>query len=398
MKKKVLTMIFKSVMIFIFVLLIIPTNVNAATWSLKDVELSDVVIDNDKVMEYVVHLDINNIFAAQATGYFGIQKVPFVERYDDNSYGDFTDLGKVANNGYRSLSAVTSDTDFLSKYGIVGFSSDNGEGFPIFGEYNKIDRMFFDFYILVYVNGTYYVYLWTYYGGRVYPDALIGTIKFDGQGKISVNDSNEIEKKIYYTLKYETNGGSYISSKSILDGDNAIEPGTNPTHEGFEFVGWYADELLETPFDFNTKITNNTTIYAKWKSNLLFKGYDGVYDGEAHSIIIDEDMVEYTILYSLDGKNYNLSEAPKYTNVGNYTIYYKATKEGYEDLIGSVEINIKENKTAEEDNKKEDNTIEENPKTNDGISAAIIATVLSLVALVIASKKVLLSKKNVRKI
>lgn len=48
-----------------------------------------------------------------------------------------------------------------------------------------------------------------------------------------------------------------------------------------------------------------------------------------------------------------------------------------------------DNKPSEDDNKKPDNTIDENPKTNDGIFAATMITILSLGTLAVASKKVL---------
>ena len=40
----------------------------------------------------------------------------------------------------------------------------------------------------------------------------------------------------------------------------------NPTRETYEFEGWYTDEALSNPFDFDTAITKDTTLYAKWKA------------------------------------------------------------------------------------------------------------------------------------
>ncbi len=50
---------------------------------------------------------------------------------------------------------------------------------------------------------------------------------------------------------------------SVEDGQTApeLQPGTR---ESYRFVGWYADEQFKTKFDFSAKITQDTTIYAKW--------------------------------------------------------------------------------------------------------------------------------------
>jgi len=74
------------------------------------------------------------------------------------------------------------------------------------------------------------------------------------------------------TVTFDTNGGSKISSKSVTFGETISKP-TDPTKEGFTFAGWYTDAALTQTFDFNTKITKNTTIYAKWTEYLAYEGW-----------------------------------------------------------------------------------------------------------------------------
>lgn len=38
----------------------------------------------------------------------------------------------------------------------------------------------------------------------------------------------------------------------------------DPTREGYVFDGWYLDENFETPYSFNTVVTDDITLYAKW--------------------------------------------------------------------------------------------------------------------------------------
>ena len=69
-----------------------------------------------------------------------------------------------------------------------------------------------------------------------------------------------------YTVTFNSNGGSAIASQTVAYGNKATKP-TNPTREGYAFEGWYSNSGLTSKFNFNTTITKNTTIYAKWIKN-----------------------------------------------------------------------------------------------------------------------------------
>ena len=69
----------------------------------------------------------------------------------------------------------------------------------------------------------------------------------------------------YFTVTFNTNGGSEVASQKIEDGHLATEP-IFPTLNGFTFAGWYADEALTEPFDFTKAITADVTVYAKWEA------------------------------------------------------------------------------------------------------------------------------------
>ena len=66
-----------------------------------------------------------------------------------------------------------------------------------------------------------------------------------------------------YTVKFETNGGSKVSSQSVSKNSTVKEP-TAPTKDGFEFAGWYSDKDLKTKYDFSDKVTKSITLYAAW--------------------------------------------------------------------------------------------------------------------------------------
>ena len=67
-----------------------------------------------------------------------------------------------------------------------------------------------------------------------------------------------------YTVQFVSDHGSFadqtIEHGKPIDTDKLIIP----TVEGFTFDGWYADKTYNTKFDFNTQITSDTKVYAKW--------------------------------------------------------------------------------------------------------------------------------------
>ena len=52
--------------------------------------------------------------------------------------------------------------------------------------------------------------------------------------------------------------GSYVNQKITLPQPEA------PTKEGYTFKGWHVDQQLEQTYDFNKKVTESFTLYAKW--------------------------------------------------------------------------------------------------------------------------------------
>jgi uncharacterized repeat protein (TIGR02543 family) len=70
-----------------------------------------------------------------------------------------------------------------------------------------------------------------------------------------------------YAVTFNSNGGSSVANQSVNYNANATAP-TAPTKTGYTFGGWYSDASLTTAFTFTTAITANTTLYAKWNSNL----------------------------------------------------------------------------------------------------------------------------------
>ena len=70
-------------------------------------------------------------------------------------------------------------------------------------------------------------------------------------------------------------------------------------------------------------------------------GYDGVYDGQPHSITVTVAKPEGTTIQYRTSENDEWSTTnPTFTNVGTYTVYWKVTKTGYTAVSGSDTVNI----------------------------------------------------------
>lgn len=68
-----------------------------------------------------------------------------------------------------------------------------------------------------------------------------------------------------WTVTFESNGGSAVASQTVANNGKATEP-TDPTKDGYTFSGWYLPTDLSTPYDFDTAVTGNIALYAKWEA------------------------------------------------------------------------------------------------------------------------------------
>ena len=67
-----------------------------------------------------------------------------------------------------------------------------------------------------------------------------------------------------YTINFETNGGTLISSITQDCGSEVVQP-VDPVKEGLVFAGWYTDQEFENAYSFTKMEAKNITLYAKWE-------------------------------------------------------------------------------------------------------------------------------------
>ena len=73
-----------------------------------------------------------------------------------------------------------------------------------------------------------------------------------------------------YDVRFEENGGTTVQDLTVDYGTPVTLPAA-PTKEGYDFVKWYLDEELLKPYA-NQAIKEDTTLYAKWRSGLVYTG------------------------------------------------------------------------------------------------------------------------------
>ena len=109
-------------------------------------------------------------------------------------------------------------------------------------------------------------------------------IPFDFNSEITSNTDIYAKWNKIHTVSFETNGGSEISPQKVEDGFSAVIPQTIPSKYKYVFIDWYTTSELKDEFNFDSKITSDTVIYAKWEDVLVVNGSKGL-DYELHEEI-----------------------------------------------------------------------------------------------------------------
>ena len=93
--------------------------------------------------------------------------------------------------------------------------------------------------------------------------------------------------------------------------------------------------------NYNTITNQNTVIIHKKDSiDVELENYQGLYDGNEHTFELDIKESNYDIKYSTDGKNYTITEKPKYKEAGDYSINIKITSNNFEDYYTMARVQI----------------------------------------------------------
>ena len=164
-----------------------------------------------------------------------------------------------------------------------------------------------------------------------------------------------------YTVAFDMQGkGGELQSQQIKKNAKATKP--EPTADGYSFGGWFTEAACQNAFDFNTAITENKTLYAKWNVESYTITYEmnggenseknpGRYTIESETIVLDS--AKNSKGYLFDGWYYDADYTQLATQItagtfGAVTLYAKWISKQYEVIysagvrgMGSVEIDYK---------------------------------------------------------
>ena len=143
--------------------------------------------------------------------------------------------------------------------------------------------------------------------------------------------------KKLYTIKFNSDGGSSVDAKTVIEGNNVSEP-NNPTKSGYLFVEWQLDGRA---YDFNTNVTKDFTLVAIWKKDER-KQYTITFDSNGGSSVSKQTIYEknkvvkptnptrsgYTFVeWQLDGRAYDFNSpvTKNITLVANWKVIPKKT-------------------------------------------------------------------------
>lgn len=131
-------------------------------------------------------------------------------------------------------------------------------------------------------------------GGNVEKDEFDVNVIMDGS---SVANHTLIVPKTAATctVTFESNGGSAVSPQTVASGGKATRP-ADPTREGFAFTGWYSDSDVSVPYDFDTPVTGNITLYAGWKQYVYFITVVKVWNDDNNAAGLRPDTLDVRIL------------------------------------------------------------------------------------------------------
>jgi predicted outer membrane repeat protein len=142
-------------------------------------------------------------------------------------------------------------------------------------------------------------------------------------------------------VNFDTLGGSVVASQTVLLGDTADKPAASPTKSDNNFfVDWFADETTTVAWSWDSTVSTDTTIYARWIADTTPPvttpvNPKGTYPaGSKLALNATDDLagVKKTYFQINGGAVAEYTGAYTFTTAGTYTITFWS-----EDEVGNVE-------------------------------------------------------------
>ena len=154
------------------------------------------------------------------------------------------------------------------------------------------------------------------------------------------------------TTVSKTFGDNAFTNEATNTGDGAVSYSSSATNVAtvdagtglVTIVGAGEATITATVTDgsnytYATKTASYTLNVATDAMEVSATGYDGTYDGQAHTITVNAPQGA-TVMYGTTEGTYKLQAAPTYTDAGNYTVYYQVTMKNFTTVTGSKTVTI----------------------------------------------------------
>ena len=106
----------------------------------------------------------------------------------------------------------------------------------------------------------------------------------------------------------------YIEDQEVVAGGKAVKP-ADPALEGYTFGGWYIDSECTEAYDFDTAVTENLWLYAKWNKKTSSGsnssgGFSGSYNYPIKEDKVDGAKVTFSDEYAGKGETVTITVTP----------------------------------------------------------------------------------------
>lgn len=194
----------------------------------------------------------------------------------------------------------------------------------------------------------------TFIAGEEVPTPVFKKKTSGGGGAVGGTTNGSSDSKydaagnlVVFTVRFESNFGSFVNDRHVNKNYTLNRP-DDPVRVGYVFGGWYTDALLNNAYDFNTPVTENFTLYAKWTVEgadewknpfsdvaegdwfydaVKFVNESGLMNGMSDTTFAPNDTLTramfVTILYRADGEP-EVSGTASFTDVESGSWYEKA--------------------------------------------------------------------------
>ena len=208
----------------------------------------------------------------------------------DIAYGDFTDYGYYGTS-FKSWNDVLNNR---AKFGLIYYTDEHR---IVMDKTNTLTVNFDEGDIPLDINGTYYLYLWTYYGGHYYPDNLFMVIQVKN-GKLQYAPATARNKYGKFTTLWEEEKTPAASKPNAAPSKPAASSSINVKVDN-KAVAWtdakpfIKDGRTLVPL---RPIANALGLSVVWNAQAEQAGFS---DGKT-TVVFELNSKEYVVFYDED--------------------------------------------------------------------------------------------------